>query len=188
MTALVVPEPALALVEVSSIARGHVVADAMLKRAPVNLVDCRAVSPGKFLVLVDGQVAAVDEAFRAGLAAAEGHVVDKLFLPQAHEQIPEAVRGGARKGAGADALGIVETLSVASAILGADAACKAAAVRIVEMQLGRGIGGKAFFTVMGPLPEVEAAVEAATGVCARELVHATEIIPRPHDDLAAKIR
>ena len=34
------------------------------------------------------------------------------------------------------------------------------------MQLARGIGGKAFFTVTGPLDEVEAAVEAAITVVA----------------------
>ena len=47
------------------------------------------------------------------------------------------------------------------------------------MQLGRGIGGKAFFTVTGSLAEVEAAVEAALGVIDAEHVNTTEIIRRP---------
>ena len=42
-------------IELSSIARGHRVADAMLKRAPVRLLRADSVSPGKFLVLVDGR-------------------------------------------------------------------------------------------------------------------------------------
>jgi microcompartment protein CcmL/EutN len=70
----------------------------------------------------------------------------------------------------------------------ADAAVKAAKVRITEMQLGRGIGGKAFFTVTGPLAEVEAAVDAALGALDAALVHTTEIIPAPHADFAAKLR
>jgi microcompartment protein CcmL/EutN len=57
--------PALAVIELSSIARGHRVADAMLKRAPVGLMRADAVSPGKFLV-VEGDVAAVDESFTSG--------------------------------------------------------------------------------------------------------------------------
>ena len=73
-------------------------------------------------------------------------------------------------------------------VAAADAAVKAARVRITEMQLGRGIGGKAFFTVTGPLAEVEAAVEAAVGVIDAERVNTTEIIPAPHADLAAKLR
>jgi microcompartment protein CcmL/EutN len=180
---------ALALIEVASIARGHRVADAMLKRAPVALLRAGFVSPGKFLVLVEGDVAAVDEAFREGTGIAGERIVDKLFLPQPHAELGPAVRGEARAGGagGVDSLGIVETSTVAATIVAADAAAKAAAVRIIEMQLGRGIGGKAFFTVTGPLAEVEAAVEAATGAIDGALVAGTEIIPAPHEDLVAKL-
>jgi microcompartment protein CcmL/EutN len=179
-------DPALALVELSSIARGYPVADAMVKRAPVALAECRPVSPGKFLVLITGQVAAVDEAFRAGLVVAGDRVVDKLFLPHAHAQIGPAV-GGAIPPAAIDSFAAVETTTVAATILAADAAVKAAAVRIVEMQLGRGIGGKGYFTLSGPLSEIEAAVEAAAGAIDGALLAATEIIPAPHEDLLAKL-
>ena len=84
--------------------------------------------------------------------------------------------------------GSLRRLSRSAIVLGADAATKAAQVRITEMQLGRGIGGKAFCTVTGPLGEVEAAVEAALGVVDAAVVHTTEIIPAPHIDLAAKLR
>ena len=95
--------------------------------------------------------------------------------------------GGAIPPASIESLAAVETTTVAASILAADAAVKAAAVRIVEMQLGRGIGGKAFFTLSGPLAEIEAAVEAATGMIDRALIVATEIVPAPHDDLLAKL-
>ena len=77
---------------------------------------------------------------------------------------------------------------MAATVRAADAAAKGARVRISEMQLGRGIGGKAFFTVSGLLGEVEAAVEAALGVLDAALVHTTEIIPAPHADFVAKLR
>jgi microcompartment protein CcmL/EutN len=179
---------ALGLVEVGSIARGHRVADAMLKRAPVELLRADFVSPGKFLVLVEGDVASVEEAFAVGVDVAGDQIVDRLFLAQPHEEIGPAVRGEARAAGGVDSLGVVETATVATTILAADAATKAAAVRITEMQLGRGIGGKAFFTVTGPLAEVEAAVEAGLGVIAPEVVRGMEIIPAPHEDLVAKLR
>jgi len=179
-------DPALALVELSSIARGYPVADAMVKRAPVALAECRPVSPGKFLVLITGRVADVDEAFRAGLAVAGDRVVDKLFLPHAHAQIGPAV-GGAIPPAAIDSFAAIETTTVAATILAADAAVKAAAVRIVEMQLGRGIGGKGYFTLSGPLSEIEAAVEAAAGAIDGALLAATEIIPAPHEDFLAKL-
>jgi len=179
--------PALALIELGSIARGYQVADAMVKKAPVALLDCRPVSPGKLLILVAGDVASVDEAFRRGLEIAADRVVDKLFLPQAHDMIAPAVRGEATAAGGVDSLAIIETTTVAAAILAADAAAKAAAVRIIEMQLARGIGGKAFFTLSGDLAEIEAAVEAATGAIDRALLVLTEIIPAPHEDLVAKL-
>jgi microcompartment protein CcmL/EutN len=180
--------PALALVELGSIARGHRVADAMCKRAPVELLRADWISPGKYLVLVAGEVAAVDEAFRVGLEVGGDRVVDRLFLPQAHDGLWPALRGEATAAPGIDSLGIVETTTVAATLLGADAAAKAARVRLTEMQLGRGIGGKAFFTLTGLLDEVEAAVEAAVGVLEPAAIHQTEIIPAPHADLVSKLR
>jgi microcompartment protein CcmL/EutN len=182
-----VTSEALALIELSSIARGHRVADAMLKRAPVNLLRADWVSPGKFLVLVDGGVAAVDEAYRAGLDVAADKGVDRLFLPQAHASLWPALAGEARSGI-VDSLGIVETTTVAATLLAADAAAKAAAVRLIELQLARGIGGKGFFTVTGPLAEVEAAVEAAVAILEAPQLYATEIIAAPHADLTRKMR
>jgi microcompartment protein CcmL/EutN len=180
--------PALAVVELSSIARGHRVADAMLKRAPVRLMRADPISPGKFLVLVEGDVASVDESFRVGTDVAGDRTVAKLFLPQPHRALWHALAGEVNAASGVESLGIVETTTVVATVLAADAAVKAAQVRITEMQLGRGIGGKAFFTVTGPLAEVEAAVDAAVGVLDAALVHTTEIIPAPHADLAAKLR
>ena len=178
---------ALALIELSSIARGYQVADAVVKKAPVVLRDCRPVSPGKFLVLFEGDVASVDEAFRRGLEVAGDRLVDKLFLPQAHPGLSPAVRGESSARTGVDSYAVVETLSVAAALLGADAAAKAAAVLLVEMQLGRGIGGKAFFALSGPLPDIEAAVEAAVTIIDRALLVGTEVIPAPHQDFVARL-
>jgi len=180
--------PALGVVELASIARGHRVADAMLKRAPVRLLRAEPVSPGKFVILIEGDVASVDESFRVGTDVAGDRTVDKLFLPQPHEALWPALAGSAKAGEGVESLGIVETTTVAATVRAADAAAKAARVRITEMQLARGIGGKAFFTVTGELGEVEAAIDAAVGVLDAALVHTTEIIAAPHADLAAKLR
>ena len=62
-------QPAIALVEFSSIAIGMRAGDAMVKRAPVEVTYAGTVHPGKYLVLVGGDVASVEESFAAGLAA-----------------------------------------------------------------------------------------------------------------------
>jgi microcompartment protein CcmL/EutN len=180
--------PALALIELASIARGHRVADAMCKRAPVNLLRADWISPGKYVVLVEGDVASVDEAFRVGVDVGGDQVVDKLILEQAHAELWPAIAGDARAAGGVESLGIVETRSLAATISGADAAAKVAMVRIIEMQLGRGIGGKAFFTVTGLLSEVDAAVEAAIDRVDPAAIIATQIIAAPHADLTDKLR
>lgn len=179
-------DPALGLIETGSIARGMVVVDAMVKRAPVRVVDARPVSPGKFIVVVSGGVAEVEEAMGAGIATAADALLDQLFLPQVHDQVPLAMAGG-RLVATPDlgAIGIIETHTVSSSVLAADAACKAALVHLVQMRLGQGLGGKAFFVMTGELYDIEAAIEAVESVLGRGLLMAAEVVPRPHADFMA---
>jgi microcompartment protein CcmL/EutN len=180
----------LALLEVSSLARGVVAADAVVKRAAVELLECGPVSPGKYLVLFAGGVAEVEEAAAAGAQAAGDSLLDRLVLAQPHPQLLPALRAGARgsvHGAASDAAGMLELLSVAAALRAADAACKAAEVRLQLLHLARGIGGKAWFVLRGDLHSVEAAVLAATQSAGEGLLAGAEIVARPHPDLHGRV-
>ena len=77
---------------------------------------------------------------------------------------------------------------MAASILAADAAAKAARVRILEVRLAKGLGGKGFFTMTGEIHEVEAAMEASLQVTKQSgtLVRSV-VIPRPHPSLGAAI-
>ena len=178
--------PALGLIETSSIARGIVVADAMVKKAPVELVLARPVSPGKHLVLVSGAVADVGEAMAAGIETAGATLVDRLELAQVADELLRALERHAVHPVGA--VGIFETFSVASTLLAADAACKAATVVLSEVRLADGLGGKAYFVLAGDQADVEAALFAAERITPTGLMLARELIARPHDDLLAKLR
>jgi len=179
--------PALGLVEVSSIARGVVVADAMAKKAPIQILQSHPTSPGKHIVVVAGGVAEVDEAMAAGVLAAGATLVDRLYLPQAHEQLGPLVAGQRRDGQIIDSIAIFETHTISASVLAADAAAKAAEVVLLEMRLGQGIGGKGYFTLTGSLDSVEAAVQAARDVVDPSLVVGIEVIPAPHDDLRPRL-
>lgn len=173
--------PALGLVETASIARGVVVCDAIVKRAPVRLLWNEAVSPGKFTILFDGGEAEVEESFRAALERAEGSLVDRLLLPHPDRQVWAALAGtGVRPSL--DALAVVETLSIASTLAAADAAVKAAEVALFELRLAKGIGGKGWFALTGTLDAVEAATEAATRALGNGLLAGVEIVARPHEE------
>lgn len=167
------------MVEVTGIARGMVVCDALVKRAIVRVLQSHPVDPGKYLILFCGEVAEVEEALEAAEETAGDTVLDRLLLPYVHPAVPDAVRGAHHRPQ-LGALGIVETHTLAAAVLGLDAALKAANVAVCELRLAAGLGGKGYFVITGALHDVEAAVEAAVASAGEESM--TEIIASPHPD------
>ena len=178
---------AIGLIETISIAVGVRVADEMVKTAPVEVLEATPICPGKFMVLVAGEVSAVESAMNRGTEVGGEVVVDTLFIPNVHSDIFPAILG-ATDVSSLRALGVVETFTVASTIAAADAAAKAAGVRLIELRLAKGLGGKAYFTMTGEVFEVEAAMDAALLVAKHggNLVRSV-VIPRPHEDLTPKV-
>ena len=181
-----IPGPAVALLELESIARGFIAADALVKRAPVRIAQAEPITPGKYLLLFSGGVAEVEESFAAGVEAAGATLIDKLLLPYAAEALVRGLTGRFHSGLG-ESVGVVETHTVAAALLAADTALKRADVRLTGMQLARGIGGKGYFTLTGSLHMVEAALEAVALAVPQPLLVATELIQRPHPDLKGPV-
>ena len=153
--------PALGVLELSSIAFGIQAGDAMIKRGPVEVICAGTVHPGKYVVLVGGEVASVEEAMAAGRERSGGTVVDEILLPDAHPRVVAAVTGARRDGGTGDALGVVETTTVAAIVGAADRGVKGAEVELREVRLADGLGGKAYCLFQGLVADVEAAVEAA---------------------------
>lgn len=180
-------DPALGIIELQSIARGVIVADAMAKKAPIRILQSHPVSPGKHLVVVSGDVAEVEESMAAGTAVAGATLVDRLFLPQAHESLAPLIAGEPVARPEHDSVAVFETYTVCATVLAADAAAKAADVTLLEMRLGSGLGGKGFFTMTGGLDSIEAAVAAGRGVIEPGLVVTTEVIAAPHADLRHRL-
>ncbi len=187
MTDLDLKGPALGLFELESLARGVVVADAVVKRAQVRLALAEAVTPGKYLLIFTGPVAEVDESFQAGLEAGGQRVLDRLYLPHICEDLLRALEGQLAKVGPDDAVGIVELHTVATTLRAADAALKRADVQLTALQLARGIGGKGWFTVAGVQHDVEAALEGAAAAVEPALLVATELIQRPHAELRGRV-
>jgi len=180
--------PSLAILELSSIARGVVVSDAVVKRAPVTLLQSRPVSSGKHVLIFGGQVAPVEESVIAGRAVAGDALIDELFLPLASPQIGPLLAGNEQQRSRVTgALAIIETTTVCAAVLAADAATKTADVRLLDLRLAVGIGGKAFFTIVGELFDLEAAVDAGVQRIDATRLIASEIIAAPHDDLQQRL-
>ena len=175
-------KPAIGLIETESIARGLTVSDIMVKKAPVDILFSKTISPGKYIVLISGDVASVEEAINAGRSAAKSYWVDFLFIPPLHEDVIPAIKGKF-KNYTSDALGIVETRSVASAILSLDQALKSAETSVVQLKLGQGLGGKGYFVLTGELSQIEASISSAKQAISEEKLLNSEIIARPHADM-----
>ena len=175
----------MGLLELASIAAGYEATDALRKEAAVEVLQARPVTPGKFVILFSGAVEDVSSALRHGLETGADTLLDSLFIPNIEPTLFALVQGAPPAPGALDALGILETLSVASTIRAADIAAKTASLRMVSLVLAVGIGGKSYVTFTGEVGDVTAAVEAgaadaeAVGMLVRRVV-----IPRPHADMA----
>jgi microcompartment protein CcmL/EutN len=175
--------PAIGLLELTSIARGIVACDAMAKKAPVEVVRSQTICPGKYIVLIRGDEESVRDSLDTGVKTAGQYLVDRLVIPNLHEQVIPALLA-ARPVPGLRAVGVIETFSVATTVVAADAACKAAEIELIEIRLGTGLGGKAFVTLTGDQFSVEAALAGGVAAIDSGFLLRSEIVPAPHPDLS----
>jgi len=174
---------ALALLEFETIAAGVLASDLMVKRAPVALLRCGTIHPGKFLILVGGSVASTEEAYLAGtqMGDAEQYLSGSVFLGDVHPALHDAVLGTRRDMTG-DALAVVETRSSPALLAAVDAAIKSTPVILSEIRLGDDLGGHALALMSGDLTDAETAL----GICAEragDQILAKTLLPRLDPDL-----
>lgn len=177
-------QPAIAMIELCSVARGIEVTDAVLWEASVEMLFAEAVQPGRFVMLFTGSVQSLEAALRRGVEVGGDNVGDTLLIQQIHEQIPLGLKRTGRINGTLDALGVIETSNVISAVLAADVALKTAAVDLLELRIANGLGGKSYFTLTGEISDVRSAVMAGAN-SAQKSGHLKRdvVIARPHADL-----
>ena len=177
---------ALALIEVDAVATGLRALDTLVKRAPVHVLEANLVEPGRFLILFEGGVAEVDEAYQAALDQAGEALMGQMMLPFAHQDLVRGLRGHEVHADpdAYDTLGVVEGTGVAALLEACDRALKQAMVDLTGIRIAGGLGGRAFFVVHGAQHDVEAALETGAGVLRdHQRLHRTECIARPHADM-----
>lgn len=181
-----VPAPSIGLLELCSVARGVEVADAVLWEARVEMLFASPVQPGKYVLLYTGSVQDVRAATRHGAELAAADLVDQLVIPQLHEQVlPILRRKGGRINGELDAIGLIETTTVASSIAACDMALKTASVDLLDLRIANGLGGKSFFTLTGEISDVRSAVQSgARSAAERGLLARDVVIARPHPELS----
>lgn len=178
---------AIGILELTSIAKGMELGDVMLKSANVSLLVSKTLCPGKFLLMIGGDVGAVQQAIAAGDSKAGEMLVDSIVLPNIHASILPAI-SGLNPVEQRQAVGVVETWSVAACISAADRAVKAANVTLVRVHMAFGIGGKCYMVVSGDISDVENAVTVASDSAGKKgLLVYRAVIPRPHEAMWRQI-
>jgi microcompartment protein CcmL/EutN len=168
----------MALLEFNTIAPGVLASDLMVKRAPIALLRCGTIHPGRFLILIGGSVASTQEAYKSGKETGEagGALSDSVFLGDIHPDLHDAVLG-TRTDLTGDSLAVVETRSSPALLAAVDAAIKSTPVVLSEVRLGDDLDGHALALMSGDLQDVEVALDICSERAGEQLLART-LMPR----------
>lgn len=168
---------ALGLLEVRGLASSITVTDTMMKAADTLLIDVKKdMGGGLVTIVVEGNTSAVSAAVQAGAAAAEqtGKVIAYRIMANPDSQtrmyLDNSYRGK-QITFGREACGIIEVYGFVCAMTAADAAVKAADVRLVGMERTKGEEGIGLIVALklAGIPDaVKSAVDAGL-LAAREV-------------------
>ena len=178
---------AIGLVELKSTPIGIQTADEMVKAANVELVLANPVCPGKYMIVVSGDVGAVKNSVERGKSIADVFLVESHIINNVSPQVLVAI-AGATDIKDLKSIGAIETISALTIIKAADIAVKASNVHLIEVRIAKGLGGKGFLIMTGEISSVKSAIKS----CENELaklgeITSTSIIASPHKSLLEKI-
>ena len=177
----------IGLLELKSIPVGIETADEMVKAANVQLLIASPTCPGKYIIIVSGNVGAVKSSMNVGLRVAGHYMVGHHIINNVHESLPSAILG-VTEVEKISSIGVIETISGLSAVNAGDIAAKAAKIEMLEIRIARGLGGKGFLVFTGEVSSVRSAVKAGANMMG-ETGEITShcVIPAPHADLVKQI-
>lgn len=172
---------AIGMVEYKTVSSGMSAADRMVKTSAVDILEASTVCPGKYLVLISGDLSAVKAAVEAATVHYPDTLIDSFVLGNPHESIFTALYGSSDIGE-PDALGVLETFTAAAAIVAADIAAKTAQVDLIELRLARGMCGKSYLLLTGEIAAVQAAIDKAkAGAGEAGMFLDSAVIPHPDE-------
>ena len=177
----------IGLLELKSIPIGIETADEMIKAANVKLLTASPTCPGKYIIIISGQVGAVKSSMNVGQRVAGSFMVGHHIINNVHESLPAAILG-VTEVEKISSIGVIETISALAAVNAADVAAKAAKVEMMEIRIARGLGGKGFLVFTGEVSSVRSAVKACSTVMGEtgEIISHC-VIPSPHKDLIKQL-
>ncbi len=176
---------AVGFLESSSIAKGVEASDAMCKMASVKLAKATVLARGKYEILITGPVGEVESSMRAGREVLGKALVDEVLIRNVAQQVVDTL-DKRRAVEVLGAVGVIETKDAIAAVLAADAAAKAASVRLIEVKTVVP-GGKGYLTLCGEVGDVRTAVAAGVSAVKKESLVAHVVIAQADPQLVGTI-
>ncbi len=178
---------AIGMAEFKTVSAGITAADAMVKTSDVDVIEAETVCPGKYIVIITGELSAVNASVETARTLHGLHLIDSFVLGNPAEEIFPAIYGATHVEI-VQSLGIIETYDAAAIIVAADEAAKTAEVSLVEIRLARGMCGKSYLLLTGEVAAVEAAIERAReAVRPRGMFLDSSVIARPDKKIVDQI-
>ena len=178
---------AIAVSEYKTVSAGVTAADAMVKAADVDVIEAATVCPGKYIIIITGELSAVRAAVDAAKASYPEQYMGSFVLGNPAEGLFSAIYGTAEI-TELRALGILETYDVATMLIAADNAAKTAEVELIEVRLARGMCGKSYLMLTGEVAAVQAAIDRARMTAEKEGMYLdSSVIARPDAKLIRSI-
>jgi microcompartment protein CcmL/EutN len=175
---------AVGLLELAGIAQGYLVANEVGKQTSIDFWLADTICPGHFLMIIFGDTASIVVAMEMAEKLAKDEILSQGVLANIDAQVFRALRSP-KKIALNQALGIVETLTIAPAILAADGAVKTAQVELIELRIAGGMGGKALVCFTGEVGAVQAALAHIQNLVGPDVLASSVLLPSPHPELLA---
>lgn len=173
---------AIGVVELRSISKGYETADLMLKTSSVDVHHLKPICPGKFLIIISGATADVQEAMDFAKAEANDFRISDFVLHGVHPEIVEGLKNRYSPQP-VDAIGILETSTVSSGIFALNNALKQSEIHVKRMNLGMAIGGKFLAVFTGSVSDVEQGMKGIlSSMDEKRIVHYS-VIPSPAEEL-----
>ena len=156
--------------------------DALVKEADVSVRFAGDIDPGRFLILLEGDLASVEVALQRVDEVGAADLLETLLLPRAHGALRAALVGQlastARPRSEEHAIGAIATYTVISTLAAVDRALKAADVCLLRLRLSTDLAGQGHAVIAGEQFDVEAALEAANQGAGAGVAVETRLIPR----------
>ncbi|MBQ3054249.1 MAG: BMC domain-containing protein [Clostridia bacterium] len=174
---------AIGMVEYQTVSTGVQAADLMVKTSEVDIIEAQTVCPGKYIVIIKGDLSAVKASVESSKSRFGDGLIGSFVLGNPHESIFPAIYGAVPVGE-VNALGVLETFNASEIIVAADVAAKTAVVDLIELRIARGMCGKSYMFITGEVAAVTAAIEKAKmAVGEKGMYLNSSVIPRPDKKL-----